>query len=71
MEAAGYRVNIEEFIDTEHTPKNILIKAIKIDKPTLNDIKEMERAQEEITSIKNTFFINITLEKLLSIGLSC
>jgi len=71
LEAAGYRVNIEEFIDTEHTPKNILIKAIKIDKPTLNDIKEMERAQEEITSIKNTFFINITLEKLLSIGLSC
>ncbi len=29
LEKHGYKVNVEEFIDTEHTPKNILIKAVK------------------------------------------
>jgi SAM-dependent methyltransferase len=29
LEASGYNVNIMEFISFEHTPKNILIKAIK------------------------------------------
>ena len=29
LEAMGYRVQIQEFIDMEHTPKNILIRAVK------------------------------------------
>ena len=29
LEAAGYQVQILEFIDMEHTPKNILIRAVK------------------------------------------
>lgn len=29
LEACGYKVNVMEFIDMEHTPKNILIKAIR------------------------------------------
>lgn len=32
LEAFGYEVNIMEFIDLEHTPKNILIKAKKVGK---------------------------------------
>lgn len=71
LEVAGYRVSVEEFIDTEHTPKNILIKAIKIDKPTTNDIREIEKAKAEIASIKKSFFIDITLEKLLANDSPC
>lgn len=29
LEACGYEVNIMEFISMEHTPKNLLIKAVK------------------------------------------
>ena len=28
LEACGYKVNVIEFIDMAHTPKNILIKAL-------------------------------------------
>ena len=31
LEILGYQVQLLEFIDMEHTPKNILIRAIKID----------------------------------------
>ena len=29
LEGMGYKVNVMEFIDMQHTPKNVLIKAIK------------------------------------------
>ena len=29
LESEGYKVSVEEFIETEHTPKNILIHAVK------------------------------------------
>lgn len=29
LEACGYRTQILEFIDMEHTPKNLLIRAVK------------------------------------------
>lgn len=34
LEEAGYQVQILEFIDMEHTPKNILIRGVKTDKST-------------------------------------
>lgn len=40
LENQGYRVQILEFIDMEHTPKNILIRAIKTNKNM--DIKEVD-----------------------------
>lgn len=33
LEATGYRTQIVEFIDLEHTPKNLLLRAIKTDRP--------------------------------------
>lgn len=36
LESQGYSVQILEFIDLEHTPKNILIRAIKTDKIAQN-----------------------------------
>jgi len=34
LEAAGYQTQILEFIDMEHTPKNILLRAIRKQKPS-------------------------------------
>ncbi len=33
LEQAGYRTQIIEFIDTEHTPKNLLLRAVRRDVP--------------------------------------
>lgn len=37
LEASGYSTTVMEFIDTEHTPKNIMIKGIKNNKHTKKD----------------------------------
>lgn len=34
LEAAGYRTQVLEFIDLEHTAKNLLIRAVRRDQPT-------------------------------------
>ncbi len=40
LETKGYRVQLLEFIDMEHTPKNILIRAVKREKPAAADYEE-------------------------------
>lgn len=57
LESQGYDTQILEFIDMEHTPKNILIRAVKTGKKKNN--KESIRACEEF------FHITPTLGKLL------
>jgi len=47
LEAMGYRVQILEFIDMEHTPKNLLIRAVKQGKRKENR-KEIEAILKEI-----------------------
>lgn len=42
LETCGYRTQILEFIDMEHTPKNLLIRAVKGEK-TENRVEELER----------------------------
>ncbi len=37
LEVAGYRVQILEFIDMEHTPKNLLIRAVRADSSAARD----------------------------------
>lgn len=61
LEASGYKTQILEFIDMEHTPKNILIRAIKRSMP--NIVKE--KAMLEAENIINEFNINPTLYRLL------
>jgi hypothetical protein len=34
LEAAGYRVTVSEFVDAVHTPKNVLIGAVKGKRPS-------------------------------------
>ena len=42
LEAMGYRVQILEFIDMEHTPKNILLRAVKKGSLAAKSRKEAE-----------------------------
>ncbi|MGM9859006.1 MAG: class I SAM-dependent methyltransferase [Bacilli bacterium] len=57
LELQGYRTQILEFIDIEHTPKNLLIRAIKTGSPK-NDWTKIDKFTEQ-------FSINPTLYRLL------
>ena len=47
LESVGYRTQILEFIDMEHTPKNLLIRAVKQGNPKDNK-KELEAIMKEL-----------------------
>lgn len=57
LEREGYHVQILEFIDMEHTPKNILIRAIKTGKRSDN--------QAEIQTCEELLHVSPTLGRLL------
>ena len=57
LESVGYRTQILEFIDLEHTPKNLLIRAVLTNK-TKNRWTEVEELIKE-------YHVNPTLYKLL------
>lgn len=61
LELNGYKTQLLEFIDMEHTPKNILIRAVKRDK-NINYKKQ----KEELDNLKKEFNYNITLDRLLN-----
>jgi len=48
LEAAGYQTQILEFIDMEHTPKNILLRAVRKQKPS-DETLQKNMAQVEPT----------------------
>ena len=56
LESKGYTTQILEFIDMEHTPKNLLIRAVKGGKA-----QEMEALRKMTETIHG----DLTLEKLL------
>lgn len=58
LEMEGYKTQILEFIDMEHTPKNILIRAVKREKPVL---VQNDSYQECVRMLG----VEPTLEKLL------
>lgn len=57
LENCGYRTQLLEFIDMEHTPKNILIRSIYQGKSANNT--------EELKKIESFFHVNSTLGRLL------
>ncbi len=61
LKLCGYKTNIIEFIDMEHTPKNVMIKAIKNKKSSSNNIKSVKKLGDTI----NYFNINPTIYSLL------
>lgn len=58
LEAQGYDTQILEFIDMEHTPKNLLIRAVKAE-------KNEKSTDDRLEKMLKTFEINPTLKKLL------
>ncbi|MBS6560353.1 MAG: SAM-dependent methyltransferase [Clostridiales bacterium] len=60
LEMAGYRTQILEFIDMEHTPKNLLIRAVKTGKKAHN------RAEYE--RLRDFLSVEPTLERLWKDG---
>ena len=59
LENHGYRTQLLEFIDMEHTPKNILIRSIYQGKSANNT--------EELEKIESFFHVNSTLGRLFQI----
>lgn len=61
LEAAGYETQVLEFIDMEHTPKNILLRAVKTG-------KKNKQAEIEIQTCREFLHAQPTLGKLLEEG---
>lgn len=59
LEKAGYETQILEFIDMEHTPKNILIRAVKKD-------GFRKKIGTELNELTTAIHGELTLEKLLN-----
>jgi SAM-dependent methyltransferase len=64
LELLGYRSQILEFIDMEHTPKNLLIRAVKEDATRMDALKTAVLAR---SYVEFTQFLQVTpyLEKAL------
>ena len=61
LEINGYKTQLLEFIDMEHTPKNILIRAVKRNK-NIN----YKKSKDELENLKKEFNYNLTLDRLLN-----
>lgn len=61
LEELGYQTQVLEFIDLEHTPKNVLIRAVRSD-------KMKKRSGEEISRLLEQFHTQQTLATLLGAG---
>lgn len=62
LEEMGYETDVLEFIDMEHTPKNILIRGVK-----RNKMKKAEK-KEKLLEMTNVLHINTTMQKHLADG---
>ena len=62
LETEGYAVDILEFIDMEHTPKNLLIRAVKREHESE---EQQELARKRVERTEAFLHITPTLQKLL------
>jgi len=60
LENAGYRVQLVEFIDMSHTPKNILIRAIR--EPSREESTNVKTPSQAYRALRDAFSITPTLE---------
>ena len=60
LEQHGYRTQILEFIDMEHTPKNLMIRAVK-DISTMKNVPKKKKEYDELSEFLN---LDLTLERL-------
>ncbi len=64
LTACGYRTQLLEFVDLSHTPKNILIRAVRTALPA--SVKQ--EARREVEELKKAFGFRPTLDELLFAG---
>lgn len=64
LEYCGYKTQILEFIDFTHTPKNLLIRAVKSNIPK----EHRKKLLDEVESLNREFNLEPTLYKLLVEG---
>lgn len=66
LERQGYRVQILEFIDMEHTPKNLMIRAVK-EKETEKPAKRMQAAKRisSVDELVEFLHVDPALKRLL------
>lgn len=62
LEYSGYKTQLLEFIDVDHTPKNILIRAVKNDRICAEHRQKMMR---EVETLMKEFSFKPTIYKLL------
>jgi len=48
LESVGYRTQVVEFIDLEHTPKNLLLRAVRADRPVDDARERYERLKSQL-----------------------
>ncbi|MDD3049008.1 MAG: SAM-dependent methyltransferase [Bacilli bacterium] len=63
LESQSYKVQVLEFIDLAHSPKNILLRCVKSDKISK---QRKEKAIEEVEKVMKEFNLKPTLYKLLN-----
>lgn len=63
LESMGYDTQVLEFIDMEHTPKNILLRAVKSKE---KHIKKEKQCKEQIQACKEFLHASPTLGRLLN-----
>jgi SAM-dependent methyltransferase len=63
LETAGYRVDVIEFIATEHTPKNVMIRAERSPSAT-----RARRARRDFVELRDRFAVQPAIERLLPLG---
>ena len=61
LEACGYKTQLLEFIDLAHTPKNVLIRAVKANVPA----SSRKKALAEVQALTEEFHFRPTLYELL------
>ena len=60
LETHGYRVDVIEFVATEHTPKNVMLRAERSPSRT-----RAERARKEYVALRDQWQVTPAIEGLL------
>lgn len=62
LKYSGYKTQVMEFVDLSHTPKNLLIRAVK----SKIDDKKKKQSIEQVEEVINKFDVKPTLYELLT-----
>ncbi len=64
LRAAGYRVDVVEFVDSRHTPRNALLRAVRPERPV--HAAERERAAAELRELSAAWGVHPALAQRLT-----